>query len=80
MFLKKVKRARKGVQGEVVRVKDSDGNLLVERKAVRHSWAEYFNKLLNMLDGVQASIVAVCETEGCPCLAGSKTEGWRAMR
>ena len=39
MFLKEVKRVRKGVQGEEVRVKDKDGNMLVEGKAVRHKWA-----------------------------------------
>ena len=70
LFLKQVKRARKGGQREVMRVKDSDGNMLVERKAVRHSWAEYFDKLLNILDGVQASFMAVGETGGFPCLAG----------
>ena len=40
MFWKEVKRVRKGLQGEETRVKDRDGNMLVEGKAVRHRWAE----------------------------------------
>ena len=34
-FWKEVKRMRKGVQGEEMRFKDRDGNMLVEGKAVR---------------------------------------------
>ena len=52
---KKVKRVRKGVQGEEITVRDMDGNMLVEVKAVKHRWAEYFDDLLN----VQANVVAV---------------------
>ena len=59
MFWKEVKRVRKGVQGEEMRVKDRDGNMLVEGKAVRHRWAEYFDELLNVQDGVQANVVAI---------------------
>ena len=59
MFWKEVKRVRKGVQGEELRVKDRDGTMLVEGKAVRQRWAEYFDELLNVQDGVQASIVAL---------------------
>ena len=39
--------------------KYSDGNILIEWKTVRHKWAEYFDELLNVLDSVQASVVAV---------------------
>ena len=59
IFWKKVMRVRKGVQREEMRVKDRDGNMLVEGKAVRHRWCEYFDKLLNVQDGVQANVVAV---------------------
>ena len=33
--------------------------MLVEEKAVRHRWAEYFDELLNVQDGVKTNIVAV---------------------
>ena len=33
--------------------------MLVDGKAVRHRWVEYFDELLNVQDGVQASVVAV---------------------
>ena len=38
MFWKEVKRVRKGVQREEMRVEDRNGNIVVEGKAVRHSW------------------------------------------
>ena len=41
-------RLRKGAQEEEMRVKDKDGNMLVEGKAVRHRWVEYFNELLSL--------------------------------
>ena len=44
--------------GKEKRVKDRDGNMLVEGNSVKPRWAEYFDKLLNMEDGVHASIVA----------------------
>ena len=59
MFWREVKRIRKGVLGDEMRIKNRDGNMLVERKKVRHRWAEYFDELLNMQDGEQASIVVV---------------------
>ena len=40
MFCKEVKRVRKGVQEEEMRVKNRDGHMLVDGKAVRHRWAE----------------------------------------
>ena len=42
-----------------MRDKDRDGNILVEGKAVRHRRDKYFDELLNVQDGVQASVVAV---------------------
>ena len=59
MFWKEVKRVWKGVQGEEMRVKDSDGNILVEGKAVRRRWAKYFDELLNVQEDVQASVLTV---------------------
>ena len=38
-----------------MRVKDGYVNMLVDGKAVRHRWAEYFDELLNVHDGVHAS-------------------------
>ena len=37
-----------GIQGEEMRGKDRDGNMLVGRNSVRHSWVEYFENLLNV--------------------------------
>ena len=42
-----------------MRVKDRDGKMLIEGKAVRCRWAEHFEELMNVQDGVQASIVVV---------------------
>ena len=42
-----------------MKVKDRDGNRLVEGKAGRHRWAEYLEEMLNVEDGVQMSVVAV---------------------
>ena len=50
---------RKGEQREDMRVKDREGNMLIDGKAARRRWAEYFEELLNVQDGVQASVVAV---------------------
>ena len=58
-LLKEVKRFRREIQREEMRVKDRDGNMLVEGNAVRHRWAEYYDEMLNVEDGVHASIVAV---------------------
>ena len=48
---------RKGKQDEGMRVKDKDGNMLVEGNAVRKRWAEYFDELMNVEDDLQESIV-----------------------
>ena len=50
---------RKGEQGDEMRVKDRDGNMLIEGNAARRRWAEYFEELLNAQDSVEASVVAV---------------------
>ena len=49
-----------------MRVKDKDGNMLVEVNAVRHRWAKYFDELVNVKDGVQASVVAVGDDRRMP--------------
>ena len=51
-----MKRVRKREQGKEMRVKDRDGNMLVDGKAVKHRWAEYFDELLNVQDVVQAIV------------------------
>ena len=66
MFWKEVKRMRKGVQGEEMRVNDRDGNMLVVGKAVKHRWAEYFDELLNEQNGVKASFVAMNDDRWMP--------------
>ena len=45
VFWKEVKSVRRGVQGEEMRIKDSDGNMQVEGKALRHRWVDYFDEL-----------------------------------
>ena len=49
-----------------MRVNDRDGNMLIEGKSARRTWAEYFEKLLNVQDGVQASVVAGGGYRGMP--------------
>ena len=39
-----MKKKRKVVRLEEMRVKDRDGNMLVVGKAIRHIWAKYFNE------------------------------------
>ena len=58
-FWKEVKRVRGGESGREERVKDVDGNLLVEGEQVRERWAQYFRELLNVEDDREAVIVAV---------------------
>ena len=52
---------RKEESAREERVKDKDGRLLKESRAVRKRWAEYFEELLNMYDDRVADID---ETEG----------------
>ncbi len=59
MFWKEVKRVRKGETGSEKRVKDLNGQLLVDSKDVGRRWAEYFDELLNVEDEREVRIVAV---------------------
>ena len=51
MFWIEVKRVLNGEQGEEMRVKDMDENILIEGKAARRRWAKYFEDLLNVQNG-----------------------------
>ena len=42
-----------------MRVKEREGYMLIDGKAGRRRWAEYFEKLLNVQDEEEASVVAV---------------------
>ncbi len=59
MFWKEVKRVRKGETQSEERVKDLNGQLLVDSKDVGRRWAEYFDELLNVEDEREVRIVAV---------------------
>ena len=39
-----------------MRIKNRDGNMLVEGKAVRQRWTEYCDELVSIEDDVKASI------------------------
>ena len=80
MFWKEVKRLRKGEQGEEMRVKDREGNMLIEGKAAKRRWAEYFEELLSVQDGVQASVVPVGGDRRMPVFGRLNDRGWRAMK
>ena len=49
--------------------------MLIEEKAARRRWAEYFEKLLNVQDGVQASVVAVGGDRRMPVLGSQNVRG-----
>ncbi|MCP4254321.1 MAG: hypothetical protein GY775_13120, partial [Candidatus Scalindua sp.] len=66
MFWKEVKRVRKGETGSEKRVKDLNGQLLVESEDVGKRWAEYFDELLNVEDEREVRIVAVGGERGMP--------------
>ena len=59
MFQRVVMSARKEEQGQEMKLKDKDGNMLVEENEVRQKWAEYFDEQLHVEHTVQASTVAV---------------------
>ena len=40
-------------------MKGRDGGMLVEGKAVKHRWSEYFDELFNVDYGVQVSVVVI---------------------
>ena len=50
---------RKGEQGEEMRVNNKGFKMLVGGNAFKHRWAVYFDELLNLEDGEQASIGAI---------------------
>ncbi|MCP4255879.1 MAG: hypothetical protein GY775_21255 [Candidatus Scalindua sp.] len=66
MFWKEVKRVRKGETGSEKRVKDLNGQLLVESEDVGKRWAEYFDEILNVEDEREVRIVAVGGERGMP--------------
>ena len=59
MFLKKVKRVRKGEQAREKMVKDVNGQILRDGIEVRRRWAEYFAQVLNVADVREANINVV---------------------
>lgn len=68
MFWKEVKRLRRDEGGREERVRDANGELLVEKGAVRRRWAEYFEGVLNVDDEREARIVPVGNGGGMPLL------------
>ena len=73
MFWKEVKRIRKGTSNREERVKDEDGSLLVERKAVERRWVEYFERLSNVQDNREA-VISVMEVENGVNVLGNLNE------
>ena len=73
MFWKEVKRVRKGTSNREERVKDEDGSLLVERKAVERRWVEYFERLSNVQDNREA-VISVMEVENGVNVLGNLNE------
>ena len=59
MFWKELKEVRKGESRREEAVKDENGQVLVERDAVKRRWVGYFGGLLNVQDEREAVIVAV---------------------
>ena len=54
-----------------MRVKDRDGNMLIEGMAARHRWDEYLEELLN----VQASVVTVGSDRRMPVFSRLNDRG-----
>ena len=50
MFLKEVRRVKRGEQAEAEMVKDVNGQILHDAAEVRRKWAEYFEQVLNVAD------------------------------
>ena len=59
IFLKEVKRVRKGEQAREEKAKDVHGQILRNGVEVRRRWAEYFQQVLNVADGKEANIHVV---------------------
>ena len=58
-FWKEVKRARKGEQARDEMVKDVSGQILRDGIEVRRRWAQYFERVLNVVDVREANINVV---------------------
>ena len=59
MFWSQVNANRKTKEQMDMRIKDMDGNVLTEQKAVKDRWSEYFEQLLNVDDGRAAELTDV---------------------
>ena len=59
MFWKEVGKTRVGEKRIEEKVKDKNGDLIVESEKVRERWKEHFDELLNVDDGREAEVVAV---------------------
>ncbi len=59
MLRKEVKRLQKGTSGKEESVKAEDGTMLIEKEAVRKTWAECFEGLLNVEEDREPKTVAV---------------------
>ena len=49
-------RKRNAREQMIMKVRDSEGNILTERAAVRQRWSEYYEALLNVDDGRRAQL------------------------
>ena len=66
MFWKEVKQLRKEGGRKEETVKDVNGQLLTEERAVNRRWAEHFEGLLNFEDDREARITAIAFEQGVP--------------
>ena len=67
MIWKKVQRTRKETSGNEEKVKRDNGTMLVEKKAVKERWVEYFDGLLNVEEDREADIIVVGKENGVKC-------------
>ena len=58
-FWSDVNRKRNAREQMIMKVRDSEGNMLTERAAVRLTWSEYYEALLNVDDGRRAQLSEV---------------------
>ena len=49
-------RKRSAREQMIMKVRDSEGNMLTERAAVRQRWSEYYEVLLNVDDGRESTV------------------------
>ena len=59
IFLKEIKRVRKGEQAREDMVKDVNGQIMRNGIEVRKRWVEYFEQVLNVADVREANINVV---------------------